>query len=426
MGRSRVPKSALTGHTTTTLKESSAGSHMFNGQGRKPGLKELGFFDRDKLASEIYGIKPLKAAQVAAEADPNFLRQKITKSSLKGFSTTSKTDHSADPLGPEFRGVTVRKPGLRELGYYNKVRLASEKAGIKPLRACEVAALADPHFERQAPGGLPGVRFTRSMLSGHSTVNSSSVIKQHRGFYSGFREGGPQATVSPRLSIRRHPNANRPRSMSDSDALQSPQRRPKEPYTPLGRSGRLASERAGIKPWTNEMSVEAAKDQSWAGVKGNGYRVNRGALQSPKPRSSRKSPQEVRSYINNRKGYRKPYKAVPDKKLIQVFKLFDNDNDGYVTLDEFQLAFKRLNIKLDVVQLTEVFREIDRDLNGAIDYAEFRAGYHAIAEAIPEAYMQQEMKRSGVSARKAGPRELGKPAKLASERAGIMPARPTY
>ena len=60
--------------------------------------------------------------------------------------------------------------------------------------------------------------------------------------------------------------------------------------------------------------------------------------------------------------------------LNKLFEIFDLNNDGQISFEEFQHVFlnnKYTNIKEDEVR--EIFNSIDTDKNGKIDYTEFIA-----------------------------------------------------
>jgi len=69
--------------------------------------------------------------------------------------------------------------------------------------------------------------------------------------------------------------------------------------------------------------------------------------------------------------------AHSSKRLRKVFRTFDTDNDGHITLKEFQRGLKRLlgapfqNLKEE--ELQELIRRFDRREDGTIDYADFVA-----------------------------------------------------
>ena len=59
------------------------------------------------------------------------------------------------------------------------------------------------------------------------------------------------------------------------------------------------------------------------------------------------------------------------KNLKKLFKLFDIDHDGRITLNEMKNAFIKLNVKDYENEIENIFNSIDTDKNGIIDYTEF-------------------------------------------------------
>ena len=55
-------------------------------------------------------------------------------------------------------------------------------------------------------------------------------------------------------------------------------------------------------------------------------------------------------------------------KAERAFKLFDKDNDGYITKDEFAKISKKLNKE----QVEAVFHKFDKDGDGVLSFEEFR------------------------------------------------------
>jgi len=56
------------------------------------------------------------------------------------------------------------------------------------------------------------------------------------------------------------------------------------------------------------------------------------------------------------------------KKAERAFKLFDKDNDGYITKEEFQ----KISTKLNKEQIDAVFKKFDKDKDGTLCFEEFR------------------------------------------------------
>ena len=55
-------------------------------------------------------------------------------------------------------------------------------------------------------------------------------------------------------------------------------------------------------------------------------------------------------------------------KAERAFKLFDKDNDGYITKEEFAKISKKLNRE----QVEAVFNKFDKDGDGVLSFEEFR------------------------------------------------------
>jgi calcium-dependent protein kinase len=67
---------------------------------------------------------------------------------------------------------------------------------------------------------------------------------------------------------------------------------------------------------------------------------------------------------------------LDDKHLMEInkiFKLFDKDNDGQISLEEFHSALTNFNLKSDEINL--LFNSLDMDKNGSINYTEFISAY---------------------------------------------------
>ena len=56
-------------------------------------------------------------------------------------------------------------------------------------------------------------------------------------------------------------------------------------------------------------------------------------------------------------------------KAERAFKLFDKDNDGYITKEEFAKISKKLNRE----QVEAVFNKFDKDGDGVLSFDEFRS-----------------------------------------------------
>lgn len=114
-----------------------------------------------------------------------------------------------------------------------------------------------------------------------------------------------------------------------------------------------------------------------------------------------------------------------DKKDMQelrdAFDRVDLDSSNSIEMDEFTSALKFLGAEMDVFQMESLFQELDKDGNGALDFDEFAVGYDRID--VMKTFIERSLKSAGLSTRKAGPREIGRSKKLASELAGIKPMK---
>ena len=54
-----------------------------------------------------------------------------------------------------------------------------------------------------------------------------------------------------------------------------------------------------------------------------------------------------------------------------LFHLYDADHSGEITIDEFSSLLKMRLRKIELTNLIDIFRAIDTDDSGCVDYAEF-------------------------------------------------------
>ena len=59
--------------------------------------------------------------------------------------------------------------------------------------------------------------------------------------------------------------------------------------------------------------------------------------------------------------------------INKIFKLFDKDNDGQISLEEFHNTLTNYNLNTDEINL--LFNSLDMDKNGSINYTEFISAY---------------------------------------------------
>ena len=55
----------------------------------------------------------------------------------------------------------------------------------------------------------------------------------------------------------------------------------------------------------------------------------------------------------------------------RIFRLFDTDNNGHITVEEFHSLLNKLGIKRTIHEVTEMVKFVDIDGNGQIEYEEF-------------------------------------------------------
>jgi len=60
-----------------------------------------------------------------------------------------------------------------------------------------------------------------------------------------------------------------------------------------------------------------------------------------------------------------------EEELIEAFKVFDRDEDGFISAHELRLSMMNLGEKLTDAEVDEMIREADMDGDGQINYDEF-------------------------------------------------------
>eukprot|EP00092_Neocalanus_flemingeri_P010123 GFUD01010908.1.p1 GENE.GFUD01010908.1~~GFUD01010908.1.p1 ORF type:complete len:163 (-),score=68.58 GFUD01010908.1:63-551(-) len=65
--------------------------------------------------------------------------------------------------------------------------------------------------------------------------------------------------------------------------------------------------------------------------------------------------------------------ATPDEydQAMQAFKMFDKNSDGMIDVHELKEAMKDLQLEQDPAKVEQLFKDLDKDGNGSIDYVEF-------------------------------------------------------
>merc|ERR1719201_1952535 len=68
---------------------------------------------------------------------------------------------------------------------------------------------------------------------------------------------------------------------------------------------------------------------------------------------------------------RKMKDTDPEEELIEAFKVFDRDEDGFISAGELRSSMMNLGEKLTDAEVDEMIREADMDGDGQINYDEF-------------------------------------------------------
>ncbi|KAJ3643206.1 hypothetical protein Zmor_025930 [Zophobas morio] len=82
---------------------------------------------------------------------------------------------------------------------------------------------------------------------------------------------------------------------------------------------------------------------------------------------------EFLTWIKHIQDLRPESKSEDDdsKELMEAFRVFDLDNNGYITRDELRTAMEKIGEPVTEVQLTEFITLADTDKDGRINYEEF-------------------------------------------------------
>ena len=65
---------------------------------------------------------------------------------------------------------------------------------------------------------------------------------------------------------------------------------------------------------------------------------------------------------------------IREKATFDTFKIFDKDNSGFITHDEFEQVAIELDVEVTHEQITEIMSKIDHDKDGKVCYKEFLEG----------------------------------------------------
>jgi calmodulin len=69
--------------------------------------------------------------------------------------------------------------------------------------------------------------------------------------------------------------------------------------------------------------------------------------------------------------YRVPQDTDSEEELKEAFKVFDKDQNGFISAAELRHVMTNLGEKLTDEEVEEMIREADLDGNGEVDYDEF-------------------------------------------------------
>jgi calmodulin len=60
-----------------------------------------------------------------------------------------------------------------------------------------------------------------------------------------------------------------------------------------------------------------------------------------------------------------------EAELLEAFKVFDKDGNGFISAEELRHVMTNLGEKLTDEEVNEMIREADQDGDGQVDYSEF-------------------------------------------------------
>jgi calmodulin len=80
-------------------------------------------------------------------------------------------------------------------------------------------------------------------------------------------------------------------------------------------------------------------------------------------------------------------KTIPGE-LKELFRIFDKDNDGFITINELRTAMRCLGYETKIEELQELIKEFDKDENGNLDINEF---VELVNKKIEEAEKEKEL-----------------------------------
>lgn len=91
------------------------------------------------------------------------------------------------------------------------------------------------------------------------------------------------------------------------------------------------------------------------------------------PPSSKRSQAGLRSLLEELE--QKIFKAKTTH--FKVFHAFDHDNDGFVSLDDMFSHLSRMQVQATDKQVEDLFKHLDRNKNGFLDFNDFSKGIHS-------------------------------------------------
>jgi len=81
--------------------------------------------------------------------------------------------------------------------------------------------------------------------------------------------------------------------------------------------------------------------------------------------------EKLEAMIKEKIRQRMPSVETEENAIKKNFKFVDLDNNGWVSIQEFDLGLRRIGAVLTVDQLESLFEKFDTNGNGQLDYAEF-------------------------------------------------------
>lgn len=307
------------------------------------------------------GIQSMTARRAAAEADPDFTRNRATSSSLQGLSRVRRTPENYRAGRNQYRGM----------GHYR-----SSSVGARPRAR---TASGGSRIEFLAP--KPRKKYSSNAARNYAAPNPRGPKSGRNRYYS---VGATGISTRRRKAPRQFYNGN-----------------------------------DGIKP----MSAQDAKELAKNGMQL--YGLNSGIRwQSPDAHKRVRSNSTDSKGWFARSNPMNALEGKTKTDLREAFDAVDLDQSNSIELDEFTSALKYMGAEMDVHQMETLFREIDTDRSGAIDFEEFVTGYEKIdvmRSFVEKSLKDAGLSLRKAGPREVGRQRV----KLASERAGIKPMTAT-